>query len=65
MDKRHGGPFDRGGADYYYWRSFRPHYFKSGSYTSEIVMELTPEEIAEYTAGWNFAKELGDRKDWR
>jgi len=65
MDKRHGGPWDRGGADYYYWRPFRPHYFKAGSYQSEEVTDLTAEELKEYIAGWQFMEELGERKDWR
>ena len=26
-DKRHGGPYDRGGADSYYRRGCRPHYY--------------------------------------
>ena len=26
---RHGGPYDRGGADAYYRRKFSPHYFES------------------------------------
>lgn len=65
MDKRHGGPYDRGTADYYYWRPFRPHYFLDGSYTSPEVTELTDDEVLDYTRGWNAAKELGDRKDWR
>ena len=27
-DKRHGGPFDRGGADSYYRRGMNPHITK-------------------------------------
>lgn len=64
MDKRHGGPYDRGVSDYYYWRSFNPHYYKGATYQSELVTTLTDKEKAEYTAGWNFSKELGHRKDW-
>ena len=26
-DRRHGGPFDRGGADSYYGRGLDPHYY--------------------------------------
>jgi hypothetical protein len=64
MDKRHGGPYDRGMADYYYWRSPRPHYFKGKTYQSEEVTELTAEEVAAYQQGWKDGEELGDRKDW-
>ena len=27
----HGGPYDRGGADSYYRRSFDPHYWPDGT----------------------------------
>lgn len=64
MDKRHGGPYDRGGADSYYRRPFKPHYFKGGSYTSEKVTDLTPEEIEAYRQGWAENEEFGDHKDW-
>ena len=36
-DERHGGPYDRGGADYYYRRPFAPHYYTGGTGTSERV----------------------------
>ena len=28
IDRRHGGPYDRGSADSYYNRPRRPHYYK-------------------------------------
>ena len=34
MNKRHGGPYDRGSADSYYQRGPRPHYFKGDTYNS-------------------------------
>jgi len=54
-DERHGGAYDRGGADSYYRRGRCPHYFKGGSYTSEKVTEeqMTAAEIAAYHAGYN------------
>lgn len=61
---RHGGPYDRGSADSYYRRPYRPHYFKGATYQSEIVTELTPEEIAEYKRGWDDNESIGDFKDW-
>ena len=63
MDKRHGGPYDRGSADRYYGRPFNPHYYRSEPYeTKPIPMEkMTPEQIAEYNAGWD---EENDQKNW-
>jgi len=65
-DERHGGPYDRGSADYWYHRPFDPHYFVEGSYTSDKVelADMTPAEITAYTAGYRDAEERGDQKDW-
>lgn len=64
--KRHGGPYDRGSADSYYRRGFRPHYFKGDTYSSEEVTEkdMTPEEIVAYSAGFNDNENDGNFKDW-
>ena len=62
-DTRHGGPFDRGGADYWYNRPIDPHYFIEGSYTSDKIIELTPEEKGAYIAGYEQAEENGHQKD--
>lgn len=35
---RHGGPFDRGSADYYYGRDFDPHYYIGDTGNSSRVM---------------------------
>jgi hypothetical protein len=53
-NKRHGGPYDRGGADSYYRRPYNPHYFLGASYSSRLVKlkEMTAQEIADYTAGF-------------
>jgi hypothetical protein len=60
---RHGGAYDRGSADAYYGRSFRPHYFTGATYNSTEIEEvdMSEEEIAAYTAGYN---ETSERKDW-
>ena len=44
-DERHGGPFDRGGADFWYGRGFNPHYYKGATYTTDRVelADMTPE----------------------
>lgn len=65
-DERHGGAYDRGAADSYYRRGYRPHYFKGGTYMSEEVTEeqMTPEEIAAYKAGYDDNEAEGSFKDW-
>ena len=65
-DKRHGGPYDRGGMDSYYRRGFNPHYFTGDTYQSDRVelADMTPEEITAYTKGYNDNEDLGDYKDW-
>lgn len=65
-DTRHGGPYDRGGADSYYGRRYNPHYFKGGSYMSDLVegKELTKEDIEAYNAGWDDNEASGNKKEW-
>jgi len=65
-DTRHGGPYDRGGADYYYGRGYEPHYYVGKTYQSDKVEKknMTLEEIHAYSAGYNYAAKLGDRKEW-
>jgi hypothetical protein len=62
---RHGGPFDRGSADSYYGRPFKPHYFLGDTYNSKEV-SLYPEDPKwiEYEAGYNYNEKFGDKKDW-
>lgn len=62
-DTRHGGPYDRGSADYYYRRPFNPHYYVGSTRSSELVPEskMTTEEIAAYRAGY---EEETERKEW-
>ena len=66
IDKRHGGPWDRGNADSYYQRGIKPHYFKGASYSSQLVEEydMTDEEITEYLDGYNQNEEMQNFKDW-
>ena len=63
---RHGGPYDRGGADSYYCRPFEPHYYTGDTYNSSRIEKenMTPEEIAEYKAGYLDNEEAGHFKDW-
>jgi len=65
-DTRHGGPFDRGGADSYYHRGAVPHYYVDGTGTSERIERdrMTADEIAAYMAGYEWNERFGDKKDW-
>ena len=65
-DERHGGPFDRGRADYFYQRGINPHYFKGSTYSSDRVdcQDMTVEQIAAYTSGYEDAEKRGIQKDW-
>ena len=60
---RHGGPYDRGSADYYYNRSYDPHYYEGSTYMSKRIEaeDMTKEQIDEYFKGWS---EEHDRKIW-
>jgi hypothetical protein len=60
----HGSLYDRGGADSYYRRPIKPHYYPQGSYNGEPVTDLSPEEIAVYMQGYFDNEKAGDFKDW-
>ena len=63
INRKHGSPCDRGGADFYYHRSFDPHYWPLGTGHGTRVeqkdMSLT--EQAEYLLGWT---EQTEQKVW-
>lgn len=65
-DERHGGPWDRGSADSYYRRGFRPHYFVGATHQSLEITEnrMTTEEIDAYRAGFEYNESCGDYKDY-
>ncbi len=62
--ERHGSLFDRGSADSHYWRQPQPHWYPNGTGNGPRIEELTAEEIAEYTAGYEWNERFGDKKDW-
>lgn len=66
MNKRHGGPYDRGSADSYYRRGCNPHYYKGDTYQTDRVEEkdMTPEEVAEYMQGYDDNEADGNFKEW-
>lgn len=55
LNHRHGGPYDRGGADSYYGRQRRPHYYVGATYSTPRVdaVEMTEEQVAEYNRGFD------------
>jgi len=61
---RHGSLYDRGSADSYYERERYPHWWPAGTGNGECVLAVTKEEIAEYTAGYDWNEEYGDKKRW-
>jgi len=65
-DDRHGGPYDRGGADSYYRRGCKPHYYTGDTHNSTRVEQedMTDAEIRAYEAGYKDNEEAGDFKDW-
>ena len=66
INKRHGGPWDRGSADSYYRRGFDPHYYTGNSYSTDRIEAslMTEEEIAEYKTGYDDNERSGNFKDW-
>ena len=58
IDKRHGGPYDRGSADSYYGRPRRPQYYKGDTATSDRVeyKDMTPDEVVVYMAGYEIGR---------
>lgn len=63
---RHGGPFDRGGADSYYGRARRPHYFTGTTHNSTELEEvdMSEQEVEAYHAGYDHNEQFGDKKNW-
>ena len=64
LDREHGSPYDRGSADSYYRRGRNPHYYKGATARSDLVVELTAEELAEYHQGFDDNEASGNFKDW-
>jgi hypothetical protein len=62
--ERHGSLFDRGSADSYYHRPRDPHWYPNGTGAKPRIVELTPAEIEEYNAGYDYNEQYGDKKDW-
>ena len=66
INRRHGGPYDRGSADSYYRRARRPHFFTDATYQSMEIEErfMTQAQIEAYNAGYDYNEQFGDKKQW-
>ena len=66
IDESHGSPFDRGMADFWYYRQPEPHYWPEGTYHGDKITEdrMSVVEIAAYNAGYAEALFQGDQKDY-
>jgi len=64
FDKRHGGSWDRGSADSYYRRPYKPHKYASDTGASERIESLSAEDLKAYDAGFEANEALGYYKDW-
>lgn len=65
-DARHGGPYDRGRADYFYGRAWAPHYFVGSTYTSDKIEQpnMTKAQLKAYADGYRDGESEGVKKDW-
>ena len=63
---KHGSPYDRGGADSYYGRSYAPHYWPDGTGHGKPVgyKDMTAEQVKEYHIGFHGNEDAGNFKDW-
>jgi hypothetical protein len=66
VNKNHGSPYDRGGADSYYQRGRNPHWYPEGTGNCPVIPseDMTTEEIAEYLAGYEDNEHAGNFKDY-
>ena len=65
-DESHGGPYDRGGADSYYGRIPKPHWWPNGTGKGERIEEqqMSDYQIKAYWAGYQDNEAAGDFKEW-
>ena len=62
-DTKHGSPYDRGSADYYYGRGRNPLYYPNGTGNAPRVKveDMTQAELDAYHAGY---EQETDQKQW-
>jgi len=64
--RKHGSPYDRGGADSYYGRSIGPHWWPNGTSIGNRIEQshMTLPQVKEYYQGYYDNESAGDFKDW-
>ena len=63
-DKRHGGPWDRGGADPIIEGILTHYYVKVQQLVYVLQEQMTQQEIDEYTDGFYYNEGPGHFKEW-
>lgn len=64
---KHGSPYDRGRADSYYRRPFKPHWVNYDAPPGDeriLTIEKGTPEYDQYKQGFNDNEEAGEYKDW-
>jgi len=61
INREHGSPFDRGGADSYYRRRQLPHKMVG---TDRVLLTPDSEEWKEYIEGYQINESIGNHKEW-
>jgi hypothetical protein len=61
INREHGSPFDRGGADSYYRRRQMPHKMVGAE---QVWLIPDSEEWKEYMEGYQINESIGNYKEW-
>lgn len=61
INREHGSPFDRGGADSYYRRRQMPHKMVGND---RVLLTPDSEEWKEYMEGYQLNESIGNHKEW-
>jgi hypothetical protein len=61
INREHGSPFDRGGADSYYRRRQLPHKMVG---SDRVLLTPDSEEWKEYMEGYQLNESIGNHKEW-
>jgi len=64
LDRGHGSPYDRGSADSYYQRSFRPHYFVGDTYKSDEIQRISKESPQHLELFESWSKYFFSGENW-
>jgi hypothetical protein len=61
INRDHGSPFDRGGADSYYRRRQMPHKMVG---SDRVLLTPDSEEWKEYMEGYQINESIRNHKEW-